>query len=128
MTTSGTLPSNTMLAMNPAETFSGKCLTMWQTNVRRHRFIRAPFWVVPFALSCSQLACTHSQQISLTPQARASGGTFRSGLAESEACTQVGVRLAVVSRTEQPDRSLHYQFGEVEDALCTEEKVQKAKR
>jgi len=50
------------------------------------------------------------------------------GQSASTLCARVGIRLVAVSRKEHPDRSIYYEFTEVADAECTEEKVWKAKR
>ena len=78
------------------------------------------------AFICFQAACSHGQ-VSPKPEALKTELASQ-GRPASTMCARVGIRLVVVSRKEQPDRSMYYEFAEVADAECTEEKVWKAKR
>jgi hypothetical protein len=78
------------------------------------------------ALVFFQVACSHGQVL---PKPEALNTDMASqGQSAPTMCARVGIRLVVVSRKEQPDRSMYYEFAEVADAECTEEKVWKAKR
>ena len=73
-----------------------------------------------------QVACSHGQ---VTPAPEAVKAELASqGQLASRMCARVGIRLVVLSRKEQRDPSLHYEFAEVPDAECTEENVWNAKR
>ena len=81
--------------------------------------------VIGATFACFQAACSH---VAVTPKLEAPHAdlAYPSQVA-STLCARAGIRLVVVSRKERPDRSMSFEFAEVADAECTDEKVWKAK-